>query len=148
MCKIFRDLKKVWNSLCLSTKILTILCFIALSHTILTIFFDRNSDDSSDEAIRSVMVSILGYIFGETNATGKNIGSKRFRIYVAGFVAFITILILIFSKWFFVNHNSVPLTEFKNILFAAIGFLASMSKALSDLENKKYLSKSNKDDVC
>lgn len=148
MLKTFRDLRKVWRSLCLSTKFLTVICFASLLYMVITTFTAKNVNNSSDEAIRSIMVSIFGYIFGQSNSVIESIGSKRFRIYVAGIVALVTTLILILSKWTFINLNSAPITEFKNLLFASVGFLTSMSKALSDVEDKNYLSKSKKDDMC
>lgn len=148
MSKISLDIKRVWSSLCLSTKLLFILCFAALVHTALSTFINAGVTSSTDEAIRTVMISIFGYIFGENNSNRKNIGNKKFQIYVAGFVAFVTLSILIFSKWMLIDSKIVPLVEFKNLLFASIGFLTSKSKSLSELENKNYLSSSNEDESC
>ncbi|QLY81200.1 hypothetical protein [Clostridium intestinale] len=149
MLKTIRDLRRVWRSLCLSTKFLTVICFASLSYMIITTFSVKNINNSSDEAIRSIMLSIFGYIFGQSNnSVIESIGSRRFRIYVAGFVALITTLILIISEFTLINLNSAPIGEFKNLLFASVGFLTSMSKALSDVEDKNYLSKSKKNDIC
>lgn len=149
MLKTFRDLRRVWSSLCLSTKFLTVICFASLAYMIITTFAVKSVNNSSDEAIRSIMLSIFGYIFGQSNnSVIESIGSRRFRIYVAGFVALITTLILIISELAFTSLNSAPIGEFKNLLFASVGFLTSMSKALSDVEDKNYLSKSKKNDIC
>ncbi|SHI89808.1 hypothetical protein SAMN02745163_00966 [Clostridium cavendishii DSM 21758] len=129
MLKIFSSLKSIWNKQCSATKVLTSLGFIALLHTSISIFFNSNFSTPSSLAVRSVLSSIFGYIFGEQIITNENFRNKKFQIAVCSIIGFVTLTMTILSDLIYIDQNSPAIIEIRNLLFSSVGFLISRCKS-------------------
>ena len=128
MFKQIVKLKKLWLSQCLAMRFLTLLGFTAFIHTCITIFTNGSFSASSNETIRSVMSSIFGYIFGNQIIPNNNIKNKKFQVFVAGFMAILSLAVCIISYWTSIDEANSAIGEIRNILFSTVGFLISRVK--------------------
>lgn len=133
--KFFKFLIKIWNSQCNATKILTILGFMGLSHTCISVFTRNSFSSPSSLAVRSIVSSIFGYLFGEQLIPNDNFSNKKFQIAISSIIAVITLVITILSDWIGIDQNNAALVEIRSLLFSSVGFLISRCKS-SDCTKK------------
>lgn len=122
-------LKYFWKNTNLATRSLLLLGFLSLIQIICTIFLGYGESTAADVTIRSIASSIFGFVFGDQSIDNSNIASKEIQIIIASIVALITLLVVIFSLWLNVEQSSGPLSEIRNLLFGAVGFLISRAKS-------------------
>ncbi|MFA9397211.1 MAG: hypothetical protein ACERKV_02965 [Clostridiaceae bacterium] len=130
MNKYLLYIKNKMSSICLCLKCLILISFISLINTSLTVFFSFAQSDPSDVAIRSVMSSIFGFIFGSQFSDNKNINDKTIQIIIASIVSLICLTVSILSHWLHMPQETPAAVEIRNLLFASVGFLLSKSKKL------------------
>lgn len=119
---------KLYRTINLVTKSLIIIGLISLIETVFTVFFDTQQTSPNDIAIRSVMSSIFGFIFGSQLSEKFNIKNRNIQIQIALTVSLICITTLILGHWFYVNQDGAAAVGIRNLLFSAVGFLLSRSK--------------------
>lgn len=130
MKKYYCCIKEYISSTTIAVKALIIIGFIALAETILTIFFDSSNQNSpTDIAVRSVMSSIFGFIFGAQTTENSNINNKNLQTIIACVVAIICLLISIAIHWLGLNQSGESTVEIRNLLFASVGFLLGRARA-------------------
>jgi hypothetical protein len=74
------------------------------------------------------MSSIFGYIFGNQIIPNNNIKNKKFQVFVAGFMAILSLAVCIISYWTSIDEANSAIGEIRNILFSTVGFLISRVK--------------------
>jgi hypothetical protein len=130
MKKYYCCIKEYVSSVNMAVKTLIIIGFIALAETTLSIFFDSNQNSPTDVAIRSIMSSIFGFIFGAQTTENINITSKKLQTLIASIVAIICLLSSVAVHWFGSNQAGASAVEIRNLLFASVGFLLSRAKSI------------------
>ena len=121
-------IKESWKILNTATKVLVFIALACLFHTIFAVFFDNDHAAPSDVAIRSIMSSIFGYIFGSQVTENSNIENKKTQTIIASIVAILCLVVAIASHWLNVNQISASAVELRNLLFSAVGFLLGRAK--------------------
>ena len=125
---LINKIMKFYESIDLSTKSLIIIGFISLIQTVITIFFDAEQTSPNDVAIRSIMASIFGFIFGSQLSENSNIKSRNIQTTTAIIVALVCLNTVILAHWFQANQDEAAAVEVRNLLFSAVGFLLSRAK--------------------
>lgn len=134
MRKFFKFLREIWNSQCNATKILTSLGFIGLSYTCISVFTSNTFSSPSSIAVRSIVSSIFGYLFGEQIIPNNSFSNKKFQIAISSIIAGITLVITIISDRSGIDQNSAAIVEIRNLLFSSVGFLISRCKSSDCIE--------------
>ena len=119
---------KFYKTINLATKSLIIIGMICLIQTVISIFIDSNQTSPNDIAIRSVMSSIFGFIFGSQLSENSNVSDKNIQTQIALIVALISLATSIVGHWFDVDQDEAASVEIRNLLFSAVGFLLSRAK--------------------
>lgn len=122
-------IKEALNSSNIAVKTLIIIGFIAFIETIATVFLDFDQNSSTDVAIRSVMSSIFGFIFGAQVTENSNLNSKRLQNIIASTVGITCIIVSILIHWLDAPQITASAVEIRNLLFASVGFLLSRAKS-------------------
>jgi len=130
MKKYYCCIKEYVSSVNMAVKALIIIGFVALTETTLSIFFDSNQNSPTDVAIRSIMSSIFGFIFGAQTTENINITSKKLQTLIASIVAIICLLSSVAVHWLSSNQYGASAVEIRNLLFASVGFLLSRAKSI------------------
>lgn len=128
MKSLIRKLIKYYESINLATKALIIIGMVCLAETVITVFFHVHQTNPDDIAIRSVMSSIFGFIFGAQLSENSNIENKNIQTQMALFVSLICLTTIILGQLLYVNQDGAALVEIRNLLFSAVGFLLSRAK--------------------
>lgn len=153
MRKTFIELKRLWNSQCLATRLISLIGLVLFFHIIVISLTGLGMDNEAYTTIKNVMSSIFGYIFGGKVITNNNnIANKKFQIIFTGIIAFGSLIIVIVSHWIYIdNHENPAATEIRNTLFTAVGFLISKaenqeieSQIIENKKNKKPCDKKTK----
>jgi hypothetical protein len=119
---------RFYKTINLATKSLIIIGMICLLETVFSIFFDANQTSPNDIAIRSVMSSIFGFIFGSQLSENSNVANRNIQTQLAFTVSLICLIASIVGHWFNVNQDGAASVEIRNLLFSAVGFLLSRAK--------------------
>lgn len=119
--KFYKSINKVIKSL-------IIIGLLSLTETVFTVFWDAEQTSPNDIAVRSVMSSIFGFIFGSQLSENSNVKNRNIQTKIAFTVALICLATLILGHWFNVNQNGAATVEIRNLLFSAVGFLLSSAK--------------------
>lgn len=128
------NLKKaiaLWSKQCTSTKIILVVGFFCLLNMVFATFFNTKSIPENDIAIKSVISSVFGYIFGKHSTTSK-FGREEIQILVSGIVIFICLTSLFISNWSNSIASTSNLSEIRSLLLMAIGFLISKANEEKD----------------
>ena len=125
MKHLINKITKYIKSIDLITRSLIIIGMISLLQTVISIFFDEYQTSPNDVAIRSVMASIFGFVFGTQLSENSNIKNIKIQTITAITVAFICLVSTILGHWFQVDQNAAAAVEIRNLLFSAVGFLLS-----------------------
>lgn len=118
-------MKNLWDSLTLPNKCLILIGFFALFQNIITIFYDSHSTNPADVAIRSVMSSIFGFIFGAQTVENNHLINEKTQTLIAGSVALLALFVVIASHWANIDQANASIVELRNLMFTAVGFLLS-----------------------
>jgi hypothetical protein len=121
---------KFYKTINLATKSLIIIGIVCLIQTVFSIFLDTNQTSPNDVAIRSVMSSIFGFIFGSQLSENSNVANKNIQTQIALTVSIICLMASIVGHWFHVNEDGAASVEIRNLLFSAVGFILSRAKHL------------------
>lgn len=119
--KFYKSINKVIKSL-------IIIGLLSLTETVFTVFWDAEQTSPNDIAVRSVMSSIFGFIFGSQLSENSNVKNRNIQTKTAFTVSLICLTTLILGHWFYVNQNGAATVEIRNLLFSAVGFLLSSAK--------------------
>ena len=117
-----------YQNINLATKSLIIIGMICLIETVFSVFLDINQTTPNDIAIRSVMSSIFGFIFGSQLSENSNVANRNIQTQIAFTVSLICLIASIAGHWLFVNQDGAASVEIRNLLFSAVGFLLSRAK--------------------
>jgi len=117
----------IWNNTNIANKTLTLLGAIALVETVFTLFFDSNQTSPNDVAVRSIMSSIFGYIFGSQVST-RDTYNREIQTLIASIVSTICLIVVMIAHWTNMPETGAASVELRNLLFAAVGFLISRGK--------------------
>jgi len=128
MKQFINKIIRTYRSSCLCTKSLILIGMFGMVHTVMNVFLDSNQICPNDVAIRSVMGSIFGFIFGSQVTENSNIKSKNVQAITAVIVAFACLFTLMIGDWVLVDQELAPSVEIRNLLFSAVGFLLSRVK--------------------
>ncbi|GFP75320.1 hypothetical protein [Clostridium fungisolvens] len=128
MKSLFTKFLKFYKNTNLATKALITIGMIALIETVLTVFLDTSQTSPNAIAIRSVMSSIFGFIFGSQLSENSNIENINIQTQIAILVALICLITSIIAHWLNVNQVGAASVEIRNLLFSAVGFLLSRAK--------------------
>jgi hypothetical protein len=128
MRKMLNKLMEFYARINLATKSLIIIGLISLIETVLTVFFDTHQTSPNSIAIRSVMSSIFGFIFGSKLSENSNMENRCIQTQLAFAVAIICLITIIIGHWINVKQDGAALVEIRNLLFSAVGFLLSRAK--------------------
>lgn len=154
MRKAFTELKKLWNTQCLATRLISLIGLILFFHTIIISLTGIGINNEAYTTIKTVMASIFGYIFGGKVITNNNnIYNKRFQVIFTGIIALGSLIAIIISHWIYMYDTENPVAlEIRNTLFTAVGFLISKAEnqetekqCMEDNHKKKIHNKNNKD---
>ena len=128
MKHMIKKINNFYKSIDLSTKSLILIGMISLIQTVISIFFDAQQISPNDVAIRSIMASIFGFIFGSQLSENSNIKNKNIQTITAISVALVCLITSILSHWFELSQDTAAVVEIRNLLFSAVGFLLSRAK--------------------
>lgn len=129
--KSLDKLKKIWSKQCFCTKVLIFLGTIAFIYISIMFFKGETKSSESDLIIRSIMVSIMGYLLGSKVVIKYN-NSERISIIVASFASIACMIILIISEFVDVNQKTQNAIALRGILSSGVGFLISKSSKAKD----------------
>ncbi|QAA32442.1 hypothetical protein [Clostridium manihotivorum] len=128
MKSLLRRFVRFYKGLNLATRALIIVGMISLVETVLTVFFDANQTSPNSIAIRSVMSSIFGFIFGSQLSENSNLENVNIQTQIAIIVAIVCLATSIAGHWVYINQAGAAAVEIRNLLFSAVGFLLSRAK--------------------
>lgn len=129
--KNFEKLKKLWLKQCFCTKSLILLGVIGFIHIVVEFFLESKTSTESDLVIRSVVVSILGYLFGsKVNVEYNN--SQKISVVVAAILSALSMAILGVSEIFDISQKTQNATALRGVLASSVGFLISKSNKAKD----------------
>jgi hypothetical protein len=128
MKNVINKFIKFYGNINLATKSLIIIGLVSLIETILTVFFDTNQVSANSVAIRSVMSSIFGFIFGAQLSENSNIESRNVQTQVSLIVSLACLITIILGHWINTKQDGAAIVEIRNLLFSAVGFLLSRAK--------------------
>jgi ABC-type cobalamin transport system permease subunit len=128
MKSFFSKFKKFYESINLTTKSLIIIGLICLFETVITVFFDTHQTSPNDIAVRSVMSSIFGFIFGSQLSENSNMENRNIQTLIAFVVSMVCLITIIAGHWLHAKQDGAALVEIRNLLFSAVGFMLSRAK--------------------
>jgi hypothetical protein len=125
---LFCKFVEFYKSINLATKSLIIIGMVSLIETVLTVFLDIQQTSPNDIAIRSIMSSIFGFIFGSQLSENSNVGNRNIQTQISLIVSLMCLTTIILGHWLYVNQDGAAMVEIRNLLFSAVGFLLSRAK--------------------
>lgn len=132
--KDFDKLKKLWSRQCFCTKTLIIIGLIGFFHIVIEFFLESKASTESDLVMRSILVSIMGYLFGSKVIVQHN-NSEKISVVVAALLSCLSIIILSVSELLDISQKTQNAIALRGVLASSVGFLISKSrKAKEDHE--------------
>lgn len=133
--KDFEKLKKLWSKQCFCTKTLILIGLIGFFHIVIEFLLESKVSTESDLVIRSVLVSIMGYLFGSKVIVQHN-NSEKISVVIAALLAGLSMIILGTSELFYISQKTQNAIALRGVLSSSVGFLISKSsKAKEDHED-------------
>lgn len=130
MKAMMKKVSDYFKAINLATKVLILIGIFCLLETAISIFYFADQSSPNAVAIRSVMSSIFGFIFGAQLTENSNINNRYIQTVTASSVAIICLLALTIAHFTGINQIGAASVEVRNLMFSAIGFLISRAKSL------------------
>lgn len=130
----FEKLKRLWSKQCFCTKTLILIGLIGFFHIVIEFFLESKVSTESDLIIRSIVVSIMGYLFGSKIIVQHN-NSEKISVVMAALLSILSMLILSVSELFDVSQKTQNAIALRGVLSSSIGFLISKSSKAKDDDN-------------
>lgn len=125
-----KDIKKLialWNKQCSSTKIILFIGFACLMNMVISTLLGSTNFPENNTAIKSILSSIFGYVFGKHCIPSK-FGHEEIQTITGGLVAIICLAALFITNWMHLDPSLSGLSEIRDLLLLAVGFLISKAK--------------------
>lgn len=121
----------LWKKQCSSTKIILVIGFACLINIAMATIMDFNSLPENNIAIKSVLSSIFGYVFGK-HCIPTKFGHEEIQTMAGGTVAIICLVVLFITNFSPVNTSITNLSDIRDLLLISVGFLISKAKNQKD----------------